>query len=602
MGPSRARDQKLAQDDVKALLREKDDRIAILETRLEAYSARASTAQTRLLKTIDVLDALRSQHALEISAEEQAKMKLVQDVNRWRSVAKNLEVEKDELKDVVEDLINKGMSKTLLFPQVTPKHSILWHGPYDVPPSIGLSVQVSNEWSSWPCSRMHITKHAEQVAVGAIDGGGTKDDRNDDLLTYATSIIARLRMELDVERQSHSRSVEEANLRTEELEAKVAVREAELENCITSPGDDERHPGELQNIPTHVFEKQDLGTRLPEPKPLSDEECLRFLEGNGARNRSLEIEIRQIAERLEKARMAASTSSGFRKEPQSPTLRNDYKAIPTPSPRTRSASVDPNALSRPLDADKAISIPATASPSTMLSIAQLDNQIRTMTTQMDALVTERTTLIESAARQRRVTDGINMDTFQDVLRVEGECVRLQAEVDDLREQLQHARASARVREKALLREVARLQVTSSSSTVLRPPQDLHNIFSAQPLEDDIVTDESMELASPLMPTIVLNPLPVHPSYNLDTDADLVSFPFSPRRVSSPAPEAPLTPPPTTGRSPGPQDIERVQATLDVARTLLAQKEEALTQLRAEMERLQQEVQARTRSDEDGDGG
>lgn len=79
-----------------------------LEARLEAYSARASTAQTRLLKTIDVLDALRSQHALEISAEEQAKMKLVHEVDRLRSVAKNLEVEKDELKDVVEDLIEKG--------------------------------------------------------------------------------------------------------------------------------------------------------------------------------------------------------------------------------------------------------------------------------------------------------------------------------------------------------------------------------------------------------------------------------------------------------------------------------------------------------------
>ena len=68
--------------------------------------------------------------------EEQAKMKLMQEVNRWRNVAKKLEVEKDELKDVVEDLIEKGMSKTLLFPQVTPKHSILWHGPFGVLSSI----------------------------------------------------------------------------------------------------------------------------------------------------------------------------------------------------------------------------------------------------------------------------------------------------------------------------------------------------------------------------------------------------------------------------------------------------------------------------------
>lgn len=88
---------------------------------MEAYSARASTAQTRLLKTIDVLDALRSQHALEISAAEHEKVKLVHEVDRWRSVVKNVEVEKDELKDVVEDLIEKGTSRALvldLFPNI----------------------------------------------------------------------------------------------------------------------------------------------------------------------------------------------------------------------------------------------------------------------------------------------------------------------------------------------------------------------------------------------------------------------------------------------------------------------------------------------------
>lgn len=138
----------------------------------------------------------------------------------------------------------------------------------------------------------------EQVAAGTIDGGGSKDDYNSDLLAYATSIIARLRTELDLERQSHSRTVEEANLRIEELEAKVAVREAELEGCITSHGDREHQPGEPENVSTHAFEKRKHGERLPKPKPLSDEECLRFLESNNARNRSLELEIRHIAEKV----------------------------------------------------------------------------------------------------------------------------------------------------------------------------------------------------------------------------------------------------------------------------------------------------------------
>ena len=56
--------------------------------------------------------------------------------------------------------------------------------------------------------------------------------------------------------------------------------------------------------------------------------------------------------------------------------------------------------------------------------------------------------------------------------------RLQAEVDDLREQLQHARAFARGREKTLLREIAQLRAQSSSSSVLRPTHVglLHYIY------------------------------------------------------------------------------------------------------------------------------
>lgn len=114
----------------------------------------------------------------------------------------------------------------------------------------------------------------------------------------------------------------------------------------------------------------------------------------------------------------------------------------------------------------------------------------------------------------------------------------------------------------------------------------------------------MELSSPLMPTIIPNPFSAHSSHSLGTEADLVSFSLSPRHMSSPPPEAPPTPSLITRRSPGSQDIERVQAALDVARTHLAQKEEALVQLRAELERLQLEVKvkAQTLSDRDSDGG
>ncbi|KIO09303.1 hypothetical protein M404DRAFT_310533 [Pisolithus tinctorius Marx 270] len=216
MGPSR----KLNQDEqLKALLREKDEQVRLivhynrpliffrkivaLERQLEACSARASATHIRLLKTVDVLDSLRAQHASEISALEQEKIKLTHNVDRWRTVSKALEVEKDEMKDVVEDLIEK--------------------------------IQISNEWTSWPCSRLHISKPAELPYMLASELESTAKNANEDLLAYASAIIARLRSELEFERREHRNTVEEANHRIEELEAQVAVRETELETRIRLP-------------------------------------------------------------------------------------------------------------------------------------------------------------------------------------------------------------------------------------------------------------------------------------------------------------------------------------------------------------------------------
>ncbi|KAI6007968.1 hypothetical protein EDC04DRAFT_3073300, partial [Pisolithus marmoratus] len=149
MGPSR----KLNHDELKTLLWQKDEQIAALERQLEACSARASATHVRLLKAVDVLDSLRAQHALEISVVEQEKIKLTHDADQWRTISKALEVEKDEMKEVVEDLIEK--------------------------------IQISNEWASWPCSRMHIAKPAELPYIPATALESTTKSPNDDLLAYA---------------------------------------------------------------------------------------------------------------------------------------------------------------------------------------------------------------------------------------------------------------------------------------------------------------------------------------------------------------------------------------------------------------------------------
>ena len=129
---------------------------------------------------------------------------------------------------------------------------------------------------------------------------------------------------------------------------------------------------------------------------------------------------------------------------------------------------------------------------------------------------------------------------------------------------------------------------------------MYHASSPQPLEDDIAAEESMELASPLMPTVST----AVPSHDTHTEIDLVTFPFSPKHASSPRPTsaALLTSPSATRRSPVEQDIGKVQAALDIARNHLKQKEEALAQLHAEVERLQLEVQVQMRSDGGGNGG
>ncbi|KAF8841820.1 hypothetical protein BDN67DRAFT_949041 [Paxillus ammoniavirescens] len=538
MGPSR-KDLRLTQDEVKALLQEKDDQIASLESRLEAYSARASTAHIRLLKTIDLLDALRAQHALETSAEEQAKMKLAHEVDRWRSTAKSLEVERDELKDVVEDLIEK--------------------------------VQISNEWSSWPCSRMRITKHAEQVTGGMIDVGPIKDKCNDDLLTYATSIVARLRTELEFERQCHNKTAEEANFRIEELEAQVAVREAELEACLNF----HNHKQDLDTDAPPSFGKWKPCRKFTQPEPISDEECLRFLESNNARNRSLELEIRHIAERLEHAKTAPPIPSEPHKESprdsQSPVPEIGHDGVTNPSGAASvnltAPAADSGVIRQPVGED---SLPA-ESPSIMLSIAHLDNRIRCMTAQTDVLKAERATLVETAARQRRATTSMTMDNFSDVLRIEEECVRLSAQVDDLQAQLDHTRASARTRERELMLEI--------EQRFAQPPQRPYHVYGSHPLEEDIAED-SMELATPLQPTITLSARSPLAATSQPSDPLLVPLPFSPERVSSPI----------TSRSPVQQDIQRVHEALEAARAHLAAKETLLVQLRVDMETLRRQVE------------
>ncbi|KAI6014297.1 hypothetical protein EDC04DRAFT_3145146 [Pisolithus marmoratus] len=551
MGPSR----RLNHDELKALLWQKDEQIAALERQLEACSARASATHIRLLKTVDVLDSLRAQHALEISAVEQEKIKLTHDADQWRTISKALEVEKDEMKEVIEDLIEK--------------------------------IQISNEWASWPCSRMHIAKPAELLYIPATALESTTKSPNDDVLAYASAIIARLRSELEFERREHRKTVDEANHRIEELEAQVAIRETELETCIRLPS---------QGVPEGDTGSRLLARKIPtkvrlRAQSLSDEDCLRVLESNSARNRSMETEIRGILVKLEEARLAAPSPNGpdcrpeafqSRTPPNNGNLAPSSRAVRCVSPETRTpcASTTPppdRPPSLPSQNDGEVQHhPFTTeppdSPSAMLAIVQLENHIREMSAQIDTAKAERQALVAAAARQRRATSDTKTDNMEDILRIEEECVRLSAQICHLQQQMDKAKTETNSRESELLKEIEVLR-----SRVRRTSSPLVPV-------DASIAEESMELVTPLQPTLLLSArsddTPSEP-----IDPSLIPLPFSPVRTSSPAFSAELG----SSRSPTSLDIQRVQNALTIARENLAQKENALAQLRTEVEDLRQQI-------------
>jgi hypothetical protein len=82
--------------------------IEYLESQLQAHIARASLIQSRLLSTLDTLDALQTSHNLELASETQAKQRLSEKLDRYIDFVQAAEIEKDDLRDAVIQLVEKG--------------------------------------------------------------------------------------------------------------------------------------------------------------------------------------------------------------------------------------------------------------------------------------------------------------------------------------------------------------------------------------------------------------------------------------------------------------------------------------------------------------
>ncbi|KAG1733619.1 uncharacterized protein EDB91DRAFT_1251279 [Suillus paluster] len=530
----------LTQDDLNAALRKRDEQIAGLEARIDAYIARASETQARLLQAIDIVDSLKAQHLIDLAAKGRETENLSHEIERWRTFAKVLEVERDDLKDVVEDLIQK--------------------------------VQMSSDWTSQTSALNAGKIHPDQLPENHFKSSDRSCRDSEEILEYGASVITRLRTELDHERKAHCKAVEEANLRISELEAKVAAREAVLEASI------QHHPKRDKSPLNRSRQPRNSESEIPPPKSMTDEDCLRLLADSNTRNKSLEIEIRGLARKLERARGPAGSPPYISADatpfsPRPPQTTNTEVHLTSPNLVSTLPAGSP-VVTQIWSHDRPTVLPTSVS---LRSIAQLDDQINSYATQLEGFKVERKALVEVAVRARRVSNGGEPPDFPQILVIEEECVRLASQVSRLEQELEHSRSSAKSREHELLKEIDALKLS-----LHRQSPSLYHTHDVQHMDDAIDVEQNMELATPLQPIALLswNNLSLTSS---PMDPLLIPLPFSPERNSSPV--IPTSRPPPRPSSPHPVKLRRLEEGLEVARAQLTAKQLALDQVKFDMEEL-----------------
>jgi len=95
-------------DELGALIEEKDARIERLELEVQAFAARASHIQSRFLATLDTLDELQEKHRLELSEMTEEITALRAKLSRYVSRVKEAEAERDDMREAVVELVEKG--------------------------------------------------------------------------------------------------------------------------------------------------------------------------------------------------------------------------------------------------------------------------------------------------------------------------------------------------------------------------------------------------------------------------------------------------------------------------------------------------------------
>ncbi|KAF6748576.1 hypothetical protein DFP72DRAFT_916339 [Ephemerocybe angulata] len=225
-----------------------------LDAQPGAYHAKALLAQTRLFETLDVLDEMERAHAEQLALNERREGRLRQKMKVYAEASRKAEEETEDMRQAVLKLINK--------------------------------VERNNGYKSVKPSQIHVSSLLEPIDHPPTSRVSPAE--MDDLLSYAASIIEATRRERTLERKAHQKTKEWAQARIATLEAQLARREAELAHCATHcvPGFDPAAP--------------------PEPPPedhMPYQQCLDTLQWTISKNKSLEMEINTLSDKLSGVRL-----------------------------------------------------------------------------------------------------------------------------------------------------------------------------------------------------------------------------------------------------------------------------------------------------------
>lgn len=484
-----------------------------LESQLQAYAAQTPLLRTRLSIALDTMDELQRTHAEELAAAHEDQERLAIRLDAYADHTKALEVERDDMRDVVLELIQKGRGRM---------------------------------------SHFRLPDAVDPIEPTKINPGGSSDQ-------LAKTIIASLRRDLRNERAAHVTTKEQATAELLALRAQLARREAELEACVLHAG--HLAPVEPSNTPGSSQRRKIAVASL------SQEEMRQIIGSSNARNESLEREIEGVNERLQRARLEAGNSNVAL---QGPPARNLLHAAQEAEPvlQESSSKNDDDAHAQPTTASQ-------SNPSTLRS--EFESQLQRLAAVIDKLSAERV-----------LTRKMLNEYPPDDLRTGRGCGHPSSRTPTLTE--------------PPLIDVDVNEETPTLLPIAPPAKDDYPLpaIPSSDIHSDGGYEESMELATPLQPTVLLGEqdiTPTGPIINVIPDPTTIPLPDSPE--PPPTSDTPFDPLPLPvekllseeTRSPSsPPDaatkrLKRVETELEEAKREIDSRNVELSDLRALVDHL-----------------